>query len=51
MFVFFAIPFTVTQLMSNITTIAIFVLLVTSAASKLGFDPRAAVLAVVTAHS
>lgn len=49
MFVFFAIPFIVTQLMSNIATIAIFVPLVTSAALKLGFDPRAAVLAVVTA--
>ena len=49
MFVFFTIPFIVTQLMSNIATIAIFVPLVTSAALKLGFDPRAAVLAVVTA--
>lgn len=49
MFVFFAIPFIVTQLMSNIATIAIFVPLVVSVALKLGFDPRAAVLAVVTA--
>lgn len=51
MFVFFAIPFIVTQFMSNLATIAIFVPLVVSAALKLGFDPRAAVLAVVIAST
>lgn len=49
MFVFFAIPFIVTQFMSNLATIAIFVPLVVSASLKLGFDPRAAVLAVAIA--
>ncbi|MBP2057119.1 anion transporter [Lactobacillus colini] len=49
MFIFFAIPFIVTQFMSNLATVAIFVPLVVSAALKLGFDPRAAVLAVITA--
>lgn len=51
MFVFFAIPFIVTQFMSNLATIAIFVPLVVSAALKLGFDPRVAVLAVVIAST
>lgn len=49
MFIFFAIPFIVTQFMSNLATTAIFVPLVIPTALQLGFDPRAAVLAVTTA--
>lgn len=47
--IFFTVPFIVTQFMSNLATVAIFVPLVASTALKMGFDPRAAVLAVVTA--
>lgn len=47
--IFFAVPFIVTQFMSNLATVAIFVPLVASTALKMGFDPRAAVLAVITA--
>lgn len=49
MAIFFTVPFIVTQFMSNLATIAIFIPLITTTALKMGFDPRAAVLAVVTA--
>ena len=47
--VFFSIPFLLTQVMSNLATLTIFIPLVTSACLKMGIDPRAAVVGVLTA--
>lgn len=49
MAVFFTIPFLLTQAMSNLATLTIFIPLVTSACLKMGIDPRAAVVGVLTA--
>ncbi|MHA5215713.1 SLC13 family permease [Oenococcus oeni] len=49
--VFFGAPFILTQFMSNLATVAIFAPLVATASVNLGLDPRAAVLAAVTASS
>ncbi len=49
MAVFFTIPFLLTQVMSNLATLTIFIPLVTSACLKMGIDPRAAVVGVLTA--
>lgn len=49
MAVFFTIPFLLTQAMSNLATLTIFISLVTSACLKIGIDPRAAVVGVLTA--
>lgn len=49
MTVFFMIPFLLTQVMSNLATLTIFIPLVTSACLKIGVDPRAAVVGVLTA--
>ena len=49
MAVFFMIPFILTQVMSNLATLTIFIPLVTSACIKIGVDPRAAVVGVLTA--
>ena len=49
MAVFFTIPFLLTQVMSNLATLTIFIPLVTSACLKIGIDPRAAVVGVLTA--
>lgn len=49
MAVFFMIPFLLTQVMSNLATLTIFIPLVTSACLKMGIDPRAAVVGVLTA--
>ncbi len=49
MAVFFIIPFLLTQVMSNLATLTIFIPLVTSACLKMGIDPRAAVVGVLTA--
>ena len=49
MAVFFSIPFLLTQVMSNLATLTIFIPLVTSACLKMGIDPRAAVVGVLTA--
>ena len=46
---FFTIPFLLTQVMSNLATLTIFIPLVTSACLKMGIDPRAAVVGVLTA--
>ena len=43
MAVFFLIPFLLTQIMSNLATLTIFIPLVVSACMKIGIDPRAAV--------
>lgn len=48
MAVFFMIPFILTQVMSNLATLTIFIPLVTSACIKIGVDPRAAVVGVLT---
>ncbi|WP_180366887.1 anion permease, partial [Oenococcus oeni] len=49
--VFFGVPFILTQFMSNLAIVAIFAPLVATASVNLGLDPRAAVLAAVTASS
>lgn len=49
MAVFFTVPFLLTQVMSNLATLTIFIPLVTSACLKIGIDPRAAVVGVLTA--
>lgn len=49
MAVFFLVPFVLTQVMSNLATLTIFIPLVTSACLKMGLDPRAAVVGVITA--
>ena len=49
MAVFFMIPFILTQVMSNLATLTIFIPLGTSACIKIGVDPRAAVVGVLTA--
>ena len=49
MAVLFTIPFLLTQVMSNLATLTIFIPLVTSACLKMGIDPRAAVVGVLTA--
>ena len=45
MLVFFLVPFILTQVMSNLATLTIFIPLVTSACIRMGVDPRAAVVA------
>lgn len=47
--VFFIIPLILTQVMSNLATVTIFIPLVSTACVKLGVDPRAAVVGVLTA--
>lgn len=49
MAIFFLIPFLLTQIMSNLATLTIFIPLVVSACMKIGIDPRAAVVGVLTA--
>lgn len=49
MSVFFLIPLIMTQVMSNVATIAIFVPLVAASAVKIGVDPRTAVMGVILA--
>lgn len=49
MAIFFTIPFVLTQIMSNLATLTIFIPLVISACAKIGIDPRAAVIGVLTA--
>ena len=49
MAIFFTIPFLLTQVMSNLATLTIFIPLVTSVCLKMGIDPRAAVVGVLTA--
>ena len=49
MAVFFLVPLVLTQVMSNLATLTIFIPLVTSACLKMGLDPRAAVVGVITA--
>lgn len=49
MAVFFLVPFVLTQVMSNLATLTIFIPLVTSACLKMELDPRAAVVGVITA--
>lgn len=49
MAVFFIIPLILTQVMSNLATVTIFIPLVAAACVKLGVDPRAAVIGVLTA--
>ena len=49
MAVFYIIPFILTQIMSNLATYTIFSPLVASACVKIGIDPRAAVMGVLTA--
>lgn len=49
MAVFFIIPLILTQVMSNLATVTIFIPLVSTACVKLGVDPRAAVVGVLTA--
>ena len=49
MAVFFTIPFILTQIMSNLATLTIFIPLVISACMKIGVDPRASVIGVLTA--
>ena len=49
MAVFFIIPLVLTQIMSNLATVTIFIPLVATACVKLGVDPRAAVIGVLTA--
>ncbi|MGL5202359.1 MAG: SLC13 family permease [Cetobacterium sp.] len=51
MAVFFIVPLFLTQIMSNIATIMIFVPLVCAAATKIGVDPRALVMGVLIAGS
>ena len=47
MAVFFIIPFLLTQVMSNLATVTIFIPLVAAACVKIGVDPRAAVMGVL----
>ncbi len=49
MAVFFIVPLLLTQIMSNIATIMIFVPLVSAAGAKIGVDPRALVMGVLIA--
>ena len=49
MLVFFLVPFILTQVMSNLATLTIFIPLVTSACIRMGVDPRAAVVGVIPA--
>ena len=49
MAVFFIIPFILTQVMSNLATVTIFIPLVAAACVKIGVDPRAAVMGVLIA--
>ena len=49
MLVFFLVPFILTQVMSNLATLTIFIPLVASACIRMGVDPRAAVIGVITA--
>lgn len=49
MAVFFLIPFLLTQIMSNLATLTIFIPLVVSACMKIGIDPRAPLMGVLTA--
>lgn len=49
MAVFFIIPFLLTQVMSNLATVTIFIPLVAAACVKIGVDPRAAVMGVLIA--
>ncbi len=51
MSVFFIVPLILTQLMSNLATVMIFVPLVSVAGVKLGIDPRALVMGVIIASS
>lgn len=51
MSVFFIVPLLLTQVMSNIATIMIFVPLVSAAGGKMGIDPRALVMGVIIAGS
>ncbi|CAG9000774.1 MAG: Sodium-dependent dicarboxylate transporter SdcS [Candidatus Celerinatantimonas neptuna] len=51
MAVFFIVPLIMTQLMSNLATITIFIPLVSAAAVKIGVDPRALVMGVLIAGS
>ncbi len=47
--VFFIVPLVMTQVMSNLATITIFIPLVSVAAVKIGVDPRALVMGVMIA--
>ena len=49
MAVFFLVPFILTQIMSNLATVTIFIPLVSAACVKIGIDPRAAVMGVMIA--
>lgn len=49
MAVFFIIPLIVTQVMSNIAAIAVFIPLISSVAVSIGVDPRAAVMGTMVA--
>ncbi len=49
MAVFFIVPLVLTQIMSNLATIMIFVPLVSAAGAKIGVDPRALVMGVMIA--
>lgn len=51
MAVFFIIPLILTQVMSNIAAVAVFVPLVSSVAISIGVDPRAGVMAVLIAST
>lgn len=51
MAVFFIIPLILTQVMSNIAAVAVFIPLVTSVAVSIGIDPRAGVMAVTIAST
>lgn len=49
MAVFFIVPLILTQVMSNIAAVAVFIPLVCSVALSIGIDPRAAVMGVIIA--
>ena len=49
MAVFFIVPFILTQVMSNLPTVTLFIPLVSAACVKIGVDPRAAVMGVLIA--
>ncbi|SHO59183.1 SLC13 family permease [Vibrio quintilis] len=51
MSVFFIVPLIMTQLMSNLATMTIFIPLVSAAGVKIGVDPRALVMGVLIAGS
>jgi len=51
MAVLFIVPLILTQVMSNIAAVAVFVPLVTSVAVSIGIDPRAGVMAVLIAST